>query len=324
MSDKTSLVFGISGQDGSYLSQFLLSKGYTVHGTSRQSATADFLNLDRLGIRSNLTIHTVNPLDYAGVNDILNTVAPQECYLLWGQSSVGLSFEQPYETFQSTAMSTMNVLESVRRSSLPVRIFNTGSIECFGETDMPATALSPLEPKSPYATAKASAIWAVRTYRQAYGMFSCSGILSSHESPLRDSRFVTKKIVLAAVRIANKNGGKLQLGNINVCRDWGWAPEFVEAFWKILQAEKPDDYVIATGESWPLSEFINCVFSELGLDWREHVEIDPKYMRPIDIAKSVVNVEKAATELGWSAKVRMHEVAKRMVDDELKQSAKSR
>jgi len=323
VSDKTSLIFGISGQDGSYLSQFLLSKGYKIHGTTRQPANAEILNHDRLGIQSNITIHTVNPVEFDEVNDIINKVAPQECYLLCGQSSVGRSFEQPLESYLSITMSTINVLESIRRSSLPVRLFNAGSIECFGETETPTTALSPFDPRNPYAAAKASAILAVRTYRQAYGLFSCSGILSNHESPLRDSKFVTKKIVLAAVRIANEKSGKLQLGNINVCRDWGWAPEFVEAFWKILQAEKPDDYVIATGESWPLSEFINCVFSQLGLDWRKHVEIDATFMRPTDIANTVLDVEKAATELGWSAKVRMLDVVKQMVDDELKQSAGS-
>lgn len=228
-----------------------------------------------------------------------------------GQSSVGLSFEQPVETLESMATGTLNLLEAIRFIRVPIKFYNASSSECFGNTgEIAADENTPFRPRSPYAVAKAAAFWEVANYREAYGLFACSGILFNHESPLRPERFVTQKIVTAACRIAQGSQEKLHLGNISIKRDWGWAPEYVEAMHLMLQQEKPDDYVIATGESYSLKEFIAEVFACLGLDWQDYTVIDTSLLRPTDIAVGRGNPAKAREKLGWQAMYQMPQLVR--------------
>ena len=229
---------------------------------------------------------------------------------------MGLSFELPVETLESIAIGTLNILEALRFLDRPVKFYNAASSECFGESgDTPSSEDTPFRPRSPYAVAKATAFWEVANYREAYGLFACSGILFNHESPLRPERFVTQKIVAGACRIAAEGGrGKLTLGNLSVERDWGWAPEYVEAMWRMLQAEKASDYVIATGETRPLEQFVARAFECVGLDWRNHVESDKALLRPTDLKRGWGNPEKAKRELGWIAHTKMDDVVRRMVE----------
>ena len=269
------LICGISGQDGAYLARLLLEKGYEVFGTSRDAQAADFHNLVSLGIRRSIYLESLALKDLRSVLQTLKTVRPDEVYNLSGQSSVGLSFEQPVETLESIAQATLNLLEAIRFMERPLRLYNACSSECFGDTGASvADEDTPFRPRSPYATAKATAFWEVANYREAYGLFACSGILFNHESPLRPERFVTQKIVAAACRIHAGSNEKLFLGDINIQRDWGWAPEYVEAMWQMLQQPQPDDFVIATGESDTLEEFVYHAFSSVGLHWRDHVAYD--------------------------------------------------
>lgn len=312
---KKALICGISGQDGAYLAKLLLSKGYIVCGTSRDAQISSFRNLLRLGIREEVKLESMSLTDFRSVLQVLTKIQPDEVYNLAGQSSVGLSFEQPVETLESIATGTLNLLEAIRFTGSHVKLYNAGSSECFGDTgDKAADENTPFRPRSPYAVAKAAAFWEVANYREAYGLFACSGILYNHESPLRPERFVTQKIVAAACRIARGSKEKLHLGDISVKRDWGWAPEYVEAMYLMLQQEQPDDYVIATGESHSLEEFVATAFSYLGLDWREHVVTDTSLYRPTDIACGRGNPAKAKEKLGWQAKYKMHDVVRMMIE----------
>lgn len=312
---KKALIIGISGQDGAYLASLLLSKGYEVHGTSRDSDINSFATLEVLGIRDRICTHSMGLRDFRSAMLVIDRVAPDEVYNLGGQSSVGLSFTQPVETFESIAVGTLNLLDAIRFLGKSVRFFNAGSSECFGNVEAPANEQSPFHPRSPYATAKAAAHWAVANYRDAYGMFACSSICANHESPLRPSRFVTKKIVSAAVRIA-REGGKLSLGNLTIQRDWGWAPDYVECFWRMLQAKTPGDYVIASGETHLLSDFVAEAFAAVNLDWKDHVQTSPELFRPSEIAVSRLDPTKAERELGWAAKYRMREVVRLLIQAE--------
>lgn len=315
---KKALICGVSGQDGTYLAQWLLKNGYDVFGTSRDANVATFHNLEQLGIRGKVRYESMAINDFRSVLQVLTKVQPDEIYNLAGQTSVGLSFEQPVETLESIAVGSLNLLEAIRILSLPVKLYNAGSSECFGDVgDIGADEATPFRPRSPYAVAKATAFWEVANYREAYGLFACSGILFNHESPLRPERFVTKKIVASACRIAMGSDETLRVGNVAIARDWGWAPEYVEAMWKMLQADEPEDFVIATGETHTLQEFIRVVFSCLGLDWRRHVEIDPRLFRPTELAVGRANPSKARHELGWDARYRMEEVARMMVEAEM-------
>lgn len=315
---KKALIFGISGQDGSYLTQLLLSKGYQVVGTSRDAQVSSFANLVNLGIRDQVQLESASLIDFRSVLQVLKKIEPDEVYNLAGQSSVGLSFDQPVETFESISIGTLNLLESIRFLALPVRLYNAASSECFGNTNgRPADETTLFRPRSPYATAKAAAFWSVANYREAYSLFACSGILFNHESPLRPRRFVTRKIVEAACRIAAGNMKKLFLGNLSISRDWGWAPEYVEAMWTMLQQDEPDDYVIATGETNTLENFVAAVFSKLDLTYRDYVEINDDLFRPSDILVSKANPGKAEHKLGWKAQYAMRDVAAMMVDAEL-------
>jgi GDPmannose 4,6-dehydratase len=237
-----------------------------------------------------------------------------EIYNLAGQTSVGLSFQQPAETLESISLGTLNLLEAIRFIGKPVRYYNASSSECFGDTGAnPATETTPFHPRSPYAVAKSAAFWQVANYREAYGLFAASGILFNHESPLRPARFVTRKVVASAKRIATGSDERLQLGNLDIIRDWGWAPEYVDAMWRILQQERADDFVIATGQSCSLQDFVATVFAELGLDWRDHVDIDQGLYRTTDIMASFADPSKAAEELGWRAQFRVQDIARKMV-----------
>jgi GDPmannose 4,6-dehydratase len=314
---RTALVTGVSGQDGAYLAKLLLEKGYKVYGTSRDAQVASFRNLQRLKIRDDLRLESVAMNDFRSVIQVLFKAQPDEIYNLAGQSSVGLSFEQPVETQDSIYLGTLNLLEAIRFMGKDIRLYNACSSECFGDLkDEVAVEETPFRPRSPYAVAKAAAFWQVSNYREAYKIFACSGILFNHESPLRPERFVTKKIVSAARRIAKGELRELRLGNIDVQRDWGWAPEYVEAMYRMLQQEKPDDYVIATGETRPLRDFVAVAFQEVGLDWREHVVIDRSLFRPTDLTVGRGNATKAANKLGWKAKHLMNDVARMMVTAE--------
>lgn len=312
--NKTALIFGVAGQDGSYLARFLLKKGYRVVGTSRDAAISSFGNLDRLGIRDRVECVSASLIDFRSVLQVISRVMPDEIYNLAGQSSVGLSFEQPVETFDSIAIGTLNLLEAIRFLDVPVRLYNASSSECFGNTEaQPATENSPFRPRSPYAVAKATAFWQVANYREAYALFACSGILFNHESPLRPDRFVTQKIVDSACRIAAGSSEALSLGNLAIYRDWGWAPEYVEAMWRMLQLDKPDDFIIATGQTHSLEDFVSSVFSCLDLQWQEHVRSNKEFFRPTDIAVSAGNPAKAAEILNWRATAHMEKVAQMMV-----------
>lgn len=314
---RKALICGVSGQDGAYLARLLLGKGYEVFGSSRDAQTASFANLTRLGIRDRVQVLSIAGADFRSVIQAISHVRPDEIYNLSGQSSVGLSFEQPVETLESITVGTINLLEAIRFAGLPVRFYNAGSGECFGDTgDVPANEETPFRPRSPYGVAKAASIWEVVNYREAYGLYACSGLLFNHESPLRHERFVTMKAVSAAVRIARGGKERLRLGDISVVRDWGWAPEYVEAMWRMLQRPSPVDYVVATGESHSLEEFVAAVFDEAGLDWREWIESDPGLRRPIDISVSRANPEKALRELDWRAAHRMRDVARFLVEAE--------
>jgi len=313
---KRALICGVSGQDGGYLARHLLTLGYRVHGTSRDAQMSSFENLRRLGISEGVQTWSMAPNDFRSVLHVVSRVQPDEVYNLSGQSSVGLSFEQPVETMESITVGTLNLLETIRFLSTGIRLYNAGSSECFGDTrGMPADEATPFNPRSPYAVAKAAAHWQVANYREAYDLFACTGVLFNHESPLRPSRFVTKKIVETVRRIAAGSKDKLILGNIKVVRDWGWAPEYVEAMHLMLQAEKPDDYVIATGKSVSLEQFVGAAFAEASLDWRKYVESRSELYRPSDLSESRANPAKAAAVLGWRAKSDVGDVVKRMMAD---------
>ena len=313
--NKTALIFGISGQDGSYLANFLLSKDYKVYGSSRDKENSNFNNLEKLGIKNKIQFVTSAVEDFSNVSNIIKESLPDEIYYLAGQSSVALSFKKPAETLNSNILGILNVLEACRLIDKEIRIYYAGSSECFGDTmGLAATEKTPFHPQSPYAVAKTSAFWLVNNYRAAYNLFICTGILFNHESPLRPKSFVTQKIVLTAHRIANGSDEKLELGRLDISRDWGWAPEYVEVMWLMLQQESSEDFVIATGQTHSLEEFVEEVFTQLGLNWQNHVEINNALMRPTDIAISKADPSKAMQKLNWKAKYKMREVVQMMVE----------
>ncbi len=311
---KKALICGIGGQDGAYLAQLLLGKGYEVWGTSRDAQASTFNNLSVLGIKEKVLLVSMASNDFRSVLATLKRSGPDEVYFLSGQTSVGLSFEQPVETLESITLGTLNLLEAIRFLERPIRLYHASSSECFGDVGMSASdENTPFHPRSPYAVAKASAHWLVANYREAYGLFACNGILFNHESPLRPARFVTRKIISAACRIAEGSGEKLELGRLNIVRDWGWAPEYVEAMWRMLQQERAEDFIIATGEANSLEEFVKCTFDCLGQDWRDHVESNSELFRPTDLFWSQGNPAKAERLLGWKSSLKMREVIRKMI-----------
>lgn len=314
---KRALICGISGQDGAYLAQLLLRKGYEVFGTSRDAQINTFSNLARLGIKDKIKYYSTSLIDFRSVLQTIKNSEPDEIYNLAGQTSVGLSFEQPVETFESINIGTLNLLEAIRFYNPKIKLYNASSSECFGNTFEPANELKPFNPRSPYAAAKAAAHYIVSNYREAYGIFACNGILFNHESPLRPERFVTQKIVSTAVRIYRGSDEKLTLGNIEVIRDWGWAPEFVEAIFLMMQFDKPEDFLIATGESYSLKEFVNETFEQLGLDPQKYYQIDKNLIRPTDLAISKADPTKAKKLLNWFASIKMKDVITLMLQNKI-------
>jgi GDPmannose 4,6-dehydratase len=311
------LICGVSGQDGAYLAKLLLDKGYTVFGASRDAQMSSFANLHILGIRERVHTLSLAINDFRSVLQAIQQVQPDEIYNLAGQSSVGLSFEQPVETLESISIGVLNLLEAIRFIGKDIKFYNAGSSEVFGDTHgEPATEKTPFHPQSPYAVAKASAHWIVANYRDAYGLFACTGILFNHESPLRPQRFVTRKIISTAVRIAAGSNEKLRLGNISISRDWGWAPEYVEAMWRMLQLPQPEDLVIATGKARKLEEFISLSFSTLALDWHDHVETDHNLFRPSDISLGYGDPRRAYAVMEWKACYALEDIIATMIEAE--------
>jgi len=314
---KKALIFGISGQDGSYLAKFLIEKGYLVLGTSRNANIKNLQNLQLLGIYGSTSTISLNLNNYDEIIDLLEQYCPDEIYYLAGQSSVSVSFEQPLETIESCTSALINILEAVKSSRNHVKLYHASSSECFGELQgRVATEHTSFEPRSPYAIAKASSHWLIKNYRDAQDLFLCNGILFNHESPLRPANFVTKKIVSAACRIANGSKEKLNLGRLDISRDWGWAPEYVEAMWRMLQMDSPDDYIIATGKTHSLKDFVRYTFEYLTLNWQDHVEINKSLFRGTDITSNTADPSYAEKKLKWKASLHMYDVIKNMINAE--------
>ena len=287
---RKALICGISGQDGAYLSEFLLSKGYEVFGGSSDATTNNFGNLKRLNIFNQVQIVSINLTDFRSTLQTINKIRPDEIYNLSGQSSVGLSFDQPIETFESICIGTLNLLEAIRFCDTSIKFYNAGSSECFGNSpDEMCDENTLFKPKSPYGIAKASAHWQVVNYREAYNLFTVNGILFNHESPLRPERFVTQKVIKAVTEIAAGKLKKLEVGNIDIVRDWGWAPDYVQAMWLMLQQETPDDFVISTGTGHSLKEFIGMAFKCVHLDMEDYLIINQSLFRPTDLQRVIGN-----------------------------------
>jgi len=307
------LICGVNGQDGTYLARLLLDKGYEVWGTSRDVQTSALSNLQALSIERRVNLISMAPNDFRSVLTAVDRSEPDEIYYLSGQSSVGLSFEQPAETLDSIVTGILNLLEVIRMRKKPVRLYNAGSSECFGNTvSAPANENTPFMPRSPYAVAKSSAHWLVANYRESYGLHASTGILFNHESPLRPRRFVTQKIIQGAKQIAAGSDERLVLGRLDIKRDWGWAPEYVDAMWRMLQLESPEDLVIATGETHSLEEFVAEAFALHGLDWKDYVDVAEAFFRPTDILVSAADANRAETVIQWRAKNRMADVVRLM------------
>ena len=315
---KTALIAGVTGQDGAYLAHHLLGLGYRVVGTSRDAQMCDTSRLDRLGVLQDVELISLAPNDFRSVLKAVSSIEPNEIYNLAGQTSVGLSFEQPVECMESISVATLNLLEVIRFLGGEIRFFSAGSSECFGDVGRtPATEETPLHPRSPYAVAKAASFWQVSTYRDAYKMFACTGILANHESPLRPKRFVTQKIIDGVLAIKNGTQSVLQLGNLEVWRDWGWAPDYVKAMHLMLQAQNPRDYLIASGTTTSLKEFVSCAFAVAGLQIEDHLESVDAHKRPADLDYSALNPALIEQEIGWSSRRSILEIVEKMYSDDL-------
>lgn len=317
-SNPRALIVGVSGQDGAYLSRLLVDKGYDVFGTTRDIQKASFHGLKFLGIDSQVNKVELDPCDFESVYRIISSIQPCEVYNLAAQSSVGLSFEQPAMTTRSITIATLNILETIRLLQKGVKFYNAGSGEVFGDTKgRPADEKTKFNPVSPYGVAKAAAAHQVAMYRNIYGLHACTGFLFNHESTLRPVTYVTKKIISAACRIDAGSGEKLELGNINISRDWGYAPEYVDAMWKMLQIEKPQDFIIATGKSESLKYFVEQAFLYFDLNWEDHVIFRNDLMRAAEIEIGTANPDKAGRILGWRAKSNLSDLVKTLIRHEL-------
>jgi GDPmannose 4,6-dehydratase len=316
--NKTALIAGVTGQDGAYLAHHLLSLGYQVVGTSRDSQMCDTSRLERLKIADEIRLVSLAPNDFRSVLKVVSEIRPDEIYNLAGQTSVGLSFEQPVECMESISVGTLNLLEVIRYLGANIHFFSAGSSECFGDIgDTPATEETPLHPRSPYAVAKSAAFWQVSTYREAYQMFACTGILANHESPLRPKRFVTQKVIDGVQSIKSGKQSTLQLGNLDIWRDWGWAPDYVKAMHLMLQTEKPRDYLIASGITTPLRQFVRDAFEIADLSIDNHLSCDESLKRPTDLSYSAMNPSRINKELGWSATLSTRDIVEKMYRNEL-------
>ena len=319
---KRALITGITGQDGSYLAESLLSKGYEVHGLIRRASTFNTSRIEHLYVdphdpEARLFLHYGDLSDAGQLTNLVYNVQPQEIYHLAAQSHVRVSFDVPEYTGDVSGLGLTRILEAIHRSGIKTRFYQASSSELYGDAPPPQNEDTPFRPRSPYAAAKLYAYWMVRNYREAYGMFAVNGILFNHESPRRGETFVTRKITRAAARIKLGLQNKLYLGNLEARRDWGYAPEYVEAMWLMLQQEAPEDFVIATGESHSVREFLEAVFSHVDLDWRDYVEIDPRYFRPTEVEYLLGDASKARQCLGWQPRVTFTELARLMVDADL-------
>jgi GDPmannose 4,6-dehydratase len=317
--EKKALLTGISGQDGSYLAELLLDKGYEVHGIVRRSSSFNTHRIDHLyrdpherGVK--LFTHYGDLADSVSLAKLLYELQPDEIYHLGSQSHVRVSFDIPEYTFDITGGGTLRILEAIRESGVDPRFYQASSSEMFGSAPPPQSETTPFHPRSPYAVSKVAAFWATVNYREAYGLFATNGILFNHESPRRGETFVTRKVTRAVARIKAGLQDKLYLGNLDARRDWGYAPDYVEAMWLMLQTEEPEDFVIATGETHSVRQFVEAAFEHAGLDWEPHVEIDPRYFRPAEVDELLGDASKAAERLGWRPKVAFDELVRIMVD----------
>lgn len=319
---KRALITGVTGQDGSYLTELLLGKGYEVHGVIRRSSTFNTSRLEHLykdthDSNNRLHLHYGDITDGVGISNLVRDVEPHEIYNLAAQSHVKVSFEMPDFTAQVDAVGTIRLLEAVRAAKIDTKFYQASTSELYGNTPPPQSETSLFAPQSPYAAAKLYSYWVVRNYRDAYGLHATNGILFNHESPRRGETFVTRKITMAAVRIKLGLQSKLYLGNLNAIRDWGFAPEYVESMWRMLQQEKPDDYVVATGVGATVRDFCDAAFSALDLDYKSFVETEGRYTRPTEVHSLIGDSSKAERVLGWKAKVHWRELAEIMVDHDL-------
>jgi GDPmannose 4,6-dehydratase len=327
---KKALITGITGQDGSYLAELLLGKGYEVHGIVRRSSSFNTDRIDHLykdphNPEARLFLHYGDLVDGTGLREILTRVQPDEVYNLGAQSHVRVSFDQPVYTVQTDALGTINLLEAIRDTGLPIRFYQASSSEMYGKVvETPQSERTPFHPRSPYGCAKLYSYWQTVNYRESYGMFACNGILFNHESERRGETFVTRKITRAATRIKEGLQDKLYLGNLDAKRDWGHAQDYVEAMWLMLQHDKPDDYVVATGETHSVREFLDEVFGLLDLDWKKFVAIDPRYFRPAEVDLLLGDAGKAREQLGWKPKVTFKALARRMTESDWKLARRER
>ena len=319
---KTAFITGITGQDGSYLAELLLDKGYTVHGLIRRASTFNTHRIDHLyqdphDPEARLFLHYGDLTDSSRLTTLLEKVGPDEVYHLAAQSHVRVSFDEPEYTGDVTGLGTTRILEAIRAAQVPVKFYQASSSEMFGSTPPPQSESSPLQPRSPYAAAKVYSYWTARNYREAYGMFSVNGILFNHESPRRGETFVSRKISMAAARIAAGEQQHLYLGNLDARRDWGYAKEYVEAMWLMLQADEPADYVVATGTAYSVRDFLGFAFGHVGLDWEKYVRFDERYLRPTEVDELVGDPRKVQEKLGWKAQTMVPELARLMVDADM-------
>jgi GDPmannose 4,6-dehydratase len=320
---KKALITGITGQDGSYLAELLLAKGYEVHGIVRRSSTSNTSRIDHLFEDpqigdTKLFLHYGDLSDSSRLATLVDSIQPAEVYNLAAQSHVRVSFDEPELTGDTTGLGTIRLLEAIRMVGLPTRFYQASSSEMFGASPPPQKEDTPFYPRSPYGAAKVYSYWVTKNYRESYGIFATNGILFNHESPRRGETFVTRKITRAVARIAEGVQEKLYLGNIEAIRDWGYAPEFVEAMWMMLQAKEPGDFVVATGTQYSVTDFLRFSFEHVGLDWEKHVAFDENYLRPAEVDALVGDSEKVRTATGWNPSVMTPELAQIMVDADQK------
>jgi GDPmannose 4,6-dehydratase len=322
---KKALITGITGQDGSYLAELLLSKGYEVHGIIRRASTFNTKRIDHIyqdahDPKARLFLSYGDLADAEQLTNVIYNVKPDEIYHLGAQSHVRVSFDVPEYTGQTTGMGAVRILEAIRRSGIKTRFYQASSSEMFGATKPPQNEKAPFYPRSPYAAAKVYAYWITVNYRESYNLFASNGILFNHESPRRGETFVTRKVTRAVAAIKAGKQKKVYMGNLDAKRDWGYAPEYVECMWRILQHDRPDDFVIGTGEAHSVKEFIEEAFAYAGLDWKEHVEIDPRYFRPTEVDYLLADYTKSKTELKWTPKITFKDLVKIMVDSDFKEA----
>lgn len=318
---KTALITGITGQDGAYLARLLLLKGYRVFGGFRRASTINLDRLEYLGVRDQVELIPFDLLDQGGMIRVLEKVEPAEVYNLAAQSFVGVSFEQPVVTGGVTGLGAARLLEGIRIVNPRIKFYQASTSEMFGRVQtVPQNENTPFYPRSPYAAAKLYAHWMTVNYRESYGIFACNGILFNHESEIRGLEFVTRKITHTVARIKRGLTAELRLGNLEARRDWGYAPEFVEAMWLMLQQEEPDDYVVATGETHSVRDFAAEAFANVGLDWRDYVVVDPAFCRPADVELLIGDPSKAGEKLGWRPQTTFKDLVRLMVEADMKRA----